>query len=240
MTDVLNASDPPSVPTSKLLRIYRSPLGKKLITGITGLGLSLFAIAHMVGNLLLFLSRDAYNTYAYLLERSGPLLYGVELVLLVAVLFHAGLGIEIFVGRLKARRQGYQRYASAGKPSYQTLSSRTMIVTGSVLAVFLVTHLITFKYGPYYTTTLGSETVRDLSQLVIEKFHNLAYVLGYTAVVALLGFHLRHGLWSAVQSVGLLHRGVRPLVFALGTLVATAIALGFMVLPWAIYGGWVV
>jgi succinate dehydrogenase / fumarate reductase cytochrome b subunit len=237
MTNTLKAPEKLPPPGSPLLRFYRSSLGKKLITGITGIALAAFVLAHMVGNLLLFAGRDAYNAYARSIETLGLAFYALELALLAIVLLHAAVGIEIFWRKRQARPQGYSTYASAGGPSYQTLSSRTMIVTGSVMAAFLVTHLLTFKFGPYYTTQLGSEPVRDLARLVIEKFQHLPYVVGYSVILVLLGSHLRHGLWSALQSIGLLHRGIRPLAYGASGAIGGGIAIGFLLLPWAIYWG---
>ena len=226
--------------SNRLVRLYQSPIGKKLITGVTGLGLGIFVLVHMLGNLMLFVSPAAYNEYAYHIEQWGPLLYAIELGLLTFVIFHALLGIQIYLGKLKARPTGYQTYASAGAPSLQSLSSRTMILTGLVLGVFLIFHLMAFKFGPYYATTLanGAEG-RDLARLVIEKFQTPQYTFGYSAVMVLLGFHLRHGLWSALQSLGAMSAGVKPLVYGFGTGLAVAIAAGFIGLPLAIYVGWI-
>ncbi|MEM6423908.1 MAG: succinate dehydrogenase cytochrome b subunit [Cyanobacteria bacterium P01_H01_bin.119] len=227
-------------PSFSLLRIYQSPIGKKLVTGLSGLALATFVLVHMVGNLLLFVGRDAYNAYAYHLEQWGLLLYLVEAVLLGAVLLHGVAGIQIFVGRLRSRPTGYRTYQSAGEPSRQSLSSRTMIVTGGVLALFLVAHLRTFKFGKFYAATLPGETaVRDLARLVIETFHHPIYAFGYAAVMVLLGVHLRHGIWSALQSLGAMGSGFQAGIYTLGTALAIAIALGFIVLPLSIYAGWV-
>ena len=236
MTPVLKAPAPAQLPEgSPLLRFYRSPIGKKLITGVTGLALATFTLVHMLGNLTMFVGRNAYNSYGDHLAELGVLLYAIEGILLVVALLHAAVGIEIFAHRLRARRQGYQQYQSVGEGSYQTVSSRTMIITGTLLAGFLVAHLMTFKFGPYYTTDLGNESVRDLARLVIEVFHKPFYVVGYTAIMLLLGLHLRHGIWSSFQSFGTLSKGIRPLAFAISTVLAVAIALGFIVLPVAIY-----
>ncbi|MEM6351468.1 MAG: succinate dehydrogenase cytochrome b subunit [Cyanobacteria bacterium P01_D01_bin.14] len=216
--------------------LYKSSIGKKLITGVTGLMLAAFVLVHMVGNLTLFLGAAAYNQFGHVVETLGPLTWIVELVLLGAVIFHAVLGFQIFIGKVKARRQGYAEYQSAGAPSYQSLSSRSMIWTGLVLAGFLVWHLTTFKFGPRYHVP-GTE-VRDLARLVFERFQQPAYAGGYVAVMVLLGFHLRHGLWSALQSLGVLGSGVRSVVYAVGTVLAILIAWGFLGLPVAIYGGW--
>jgi len=227
------------------LQLYQSPIGKKLLTGITGLGLAVFVVVHLAGNLTLFFSAAAYNQFGHLLETLRPLTWAIELLLLVFVLTHAVLGVQIFLGKLKARDTSYITYQSAGEsigatqgsPSYQSISSLTMIWTGSILAAFLVWHLATFKFGPRY---LVSDTdVRDLARLVFEKFRQPFYAGGYGAVMVLLGFHLRHGLWSALQSLGLLNQTVRPIVYAVGTVLSVLVALGFLGLPVAIYAGWV-
>ncbi|QQE63814.1 hypothetical protein GFS31_04840 [Leptolyngbya sp. BL0902] len=241
MTNVLKTPASHAVkPQSPLVRFYRSPIGKKLISGATGLALAGFVLVHMAGNLLLFLGHDAYNAYAEHLARWGVLLYAVEGLLVGIALLHIGVGMSVFVGRLRARPEGYAEYQSVGENSYQSLSSRTMIITGSILAVFLGLHLWTFKFGPYYSTELDGHAARDLARLVVEVFHKLPYVLGYSAVLLGLGFHLRHGVWSAVQSLGALHAGIRPLAYGVSALLAGAIALGFVALPWAIYGGLIV
>lgn len=238
MTNVLKAPEAvETLPQSPLVRFYRSPIGKKLISGATGLALAGFVLVHMVGNLLLFVGRDAYNAYAEHLASWGVLLYAIEGLLVAIALLHAAVGISVFVGRLRARPEGYAQYQSVGGSSYQSLSSRTMIISGTVLAVFLGLHLWTFKFGPYYPTELDGQPVRDLARLVVEVFHKLPYTLGYSAVLLGLGFHLRHGVWSAVQSLGALHAGIRPIAYSLSALLAAAIAVGFGLLPWAIYGG---
>lgn len=221
------------------LQFYHSPIGKKLITGVTGLSLAVFVLVHMLGNLLLFVGHDAYNAYAHHLENLGLLLWLVESMLVVVFLLHAIAGIQIFLGRLQARPEGYTTYASKGKPSLQSLSSRTMIVTGLVLGSFLVIHLWNFKFGTWYATQLDGERVRDLARLVVEKFQNPVYAFGYSSVMVLLGFHLRHGIWSALQSLGMMSKSIRWSVYGLSLLLGVAIAAGFLVLPLATYFQWV-
>lgn len=227
----------PATESNRLMSLYQSSIGKKLMTGISGLVLVTFVIIHMVGNLVLLVSADGYNQYGYFLERLGLLLWLIELTLLGFVIFHGAIGIQIFLGRLKARPQDYAVYASAGEPSHQTLSSRTMIVTGLILGSFLVWHLFTFKFGVRYIVP-GSD-IRDLSRLVFERFHHPLYAFGYTGVMVMLASHLRHGIWSALQSLGALNATVRPAVYAISAVLAIGIAIGFFVLPLGIYFGWV-
>ena len=219
------------------LQLYHSPIGKKLITGVTGVGLVTFVLVHMVGNLLLFAGHDAYNAYAHHLESWGPLLWFVESILGGVFLIHAIAGIHIFLGKLNARPEGYATYASKGAPSLQSLSSRTMIITGLILAVFLGLHLWSFKFGTYYGTQLGDDQVRDLARLVVEKFQHPLYAFGYSGVMLLLGFHLRHGIWSALQSLGLQAKAIRFTVYGVSLAGAIAISTGFVLLPLTIYFG---
>jgi succinate dehydrogenase / fumarate reductase cytochrome b subunit len=216
-----------------------SPIGRKLLTGITGIAWVLFVLIHMAGNLGYFGAGEAYNVYSDMLLSTGPLLYAVEAVLLVALVVHAVVGISIYMRKRGARKKGYETYRTIGRPSLQTPSSRSMIFTGIVLLVFLVIHLKTFKFGPGvsegYVVNVGGEQLRDLRRLVTEKFQSPLYAFGYTAVMVLLGFHLRHGIWSAFQSLGAMSRRLTPIVYAIGTVLAIGIALGFLVLPLYIY-----
>ncbi|MFZ4641317.1 MAG: succinate dehydrogenase cytochrome b subunit [Nodosilinea sp.] len=238
MTNVLKAPSPkPSASPSPLLRFYRSPIGKKVISGLTGLTLATFVVVHLVGNLWLFAGSQAYNAYAHHLESWGLFLRALELGLAIALFLHVMVGVEIFLNRRRSRPEPYQEYQSVGTNSYQSISSRTMILTGGGLAIFLVSHLVTFKLGPYYPTQGQGETIRDLARLVIQVFHSPTYLVAYTLALLALGLHLRHGLWSGLQSLGLLQAGVRSLAYAASLVVAIALVLGFLVLPWSIYLG---
>lgn len=223
----------------KLISFYTSPIGKKIITGITGLGLSLFVLFHMTGNLTLFAGSQAYNQFAHALESTGFLLYGIELILLAIAIFHAVVGITIRLNSLKARPEGYSQLRSIGKPSKQSISSRSMLITGSILLGFLVLHLSTFKFGAYYSTEINGVEMRDLSSLVIEKFRQPLYAFGYAGVMIMLLSHLRHGIWSAWQSIGVLDYKLSPAVYTLALVLAILIAIGFIALPLSVYFGFI-
>jgi len=221
----------------------RSPVGKKLITGITGLGLTGFVLMHMIGNLSMFSGDAAYNQYSHFLIGLGPLLWVIESVLVLFFLAHTFLGVRIWMGKRKARPVGYDTYKSAGSPSLQSSSSRSMIITGIILFAFLVFHLISFKYGPggpgseseAYLSSVNGVEMRDLALLVRERFAGAGYTFGYTAIMLLLIVHLRHGVWSALQSLGAMRPSLTPLVYALGALLGLGIGIGFIVMPLAVY-----
>ncbi len=212
--------------------LYSSPIGKKLLTGITGLGLVTFVIFHVLGNLTLFFSPSAYNQLAHSIESWGPLLYLIEGALLVMVCIHAAIGINIYWGKRQARQIAYAEYESAEAPSRQTLASRTMIVSGLLLGLFLVVHLATFKFGKIYTVPGSAD--RDLARLVFETFQHPGYTAGYVVILSFLGLHLRHGIWSALHSLGI---ATKSAVFVTSAVLGGAIATGFIGLPLAIYFG---
>ncbi|MFT5142222.1 MAG: succinate dehydrogenase / fumarate reductase cytochrome b subunit [Rhodothermales bacterium] len=227
-----------------LKKLFGSPIGRKLITGITGLGLVAFVLLHMVGNLALFQSDQAYNEYSHFLTGMGPLFYAVEFGLLAFFGFHINMGISIWLGKRKARPTGYDQHKSAGGPSRQTTASRSMIGTGLILLAFILFHLYSFKFGPggplngdsaFLVAYDGAEPIRDMAKLVRMKFALPVYAFGYTAIMLLLIMHLRHGVWSALQSLGAMKPSISSLVYAIGGLLGAGIGAGFILVPLALY-----
>lgn len=225
--------------SAMLTKLYHSPIGKKVVTGITGIALTLFVLVHMTGNLAFFADEtgEAYNRYSHFLTHQlGLLFYAIEIVLLLIFALHLSIGLNIWLGKRRARRRNYDTYRTAGGPSRQTLSSRSMVLTGVILLAFTVWHLVSFKYGTYYEVTYdGVGTIRDIALLVRQRFMTPLYGIGYPAVMLLLAFHLRHGIWSAFQSLGAVRPAATPAVYGTGTLVGIAIGIGFLVLPLAIF-----
>jgi succinate dehydrogenase / fumarate reductase cytochrome b subunit len=213
-----------------------SSVGKKALMGLTGLLLVLFIIEHLLGNLLLFSSDpDPFNKYSHTLVSLGNILVVMELGFLAFFILHIWSGITVFIGKLQARPERYHKTANAGPPSRKNVSSVTMIYTGIVLFVFVAIHLKTFKYGPYYSTLVNGVEMRDLYRLVYEVFQDPKYVTGYVLTMALLGFHLRHGFWSAFQSLGLHHPRYTPIIYTIGIIAAVVLAVGYLAIPLWIY-----
>lgn len=217
------------------LKALESPVGRKLLTGVTGVGLMLFIIGHLAGNLTIFGGEQAFNRYTLALESMGVFLYIIEFILAAGFLLHAWLGISIWWRRRKARPAGYRKYESKGGPSKQTWAARSMIFTGIVLLVFLVIHLDTFKFGATETVMIDGQQARDLKALVVEKFQNPLYTFGYTFVMILLGFHLGHGFWSAFTSLTMKHNRFSSVIYAVGVVFALLMAAGFLFVPLYIY-----
>ena len=221
------------LPFSKILK---SSVGKKYIMAITGLAMVLFLLEHLLGNLLLYTTDpDPYNRYGDFAVSLGGVLIVIELILVAFLLFHVYSGISVALGKRKARPVGYQKSANAGGASKKSFASTSMIFTGLLTFVFIAIHLKTFKYGPHYATMVDGQEMRDLHKLVWSTFRQPLYVIWYVGAIAFLGFHLRHGFWSAFQSLGVSHPRYAGLIYSVGILVAVAIAVGFIGIPLWIY-----
>ncbi len=215
--------------------LLRSSVGRKWLNGLTGVLLLAFIVEHVTGNILLLFGPEAYNRYVARILGLGEIVYVAEVVLGLLFLFHAVAGVSVWLDKRRARPTGYALRRSAGPPSRQTLSSRSMIVTGVLMLAFIVWHLVTFRFGPHYTVTLDGRETRDLYALVVETFARPAYVISYEVVMILLGLHLRHGFWSAFQTLGVSNpRYTRP-IHAIGIVFAVVVALGFLAIPPVLY-----
>jgi succinate dehydrogenase / fumarate reductase cytochrome b subunit len=215
----------------KVLEGLGSSVGTKILIGLTGLALVGFLAFHLFGNLLLFFGPIEYNSHAQELI-DNPLIIPAELGLLAIFLLHVYKALVNWGRNLLARPHGYQMKKWAGGASRKSVGSTTMIVSGTVTLVFVVWHLITFKYGPYYTATGGE---RDLYRLLIEVFRQPVYVVLYTVCMVILGLHLRHGVSSAFQSLGLVPVAWTRTILRTGLALALLITAGFVVIPIWIY-----
>lgn len=220
--------------------LWWSSVGKKYLNAISGLALFGFIIVHLGGNLTLFAGGkgELFNSYAHHLESLGPLLVVAEIGLIAFFLFHIGSAISVRMSKREARPVPYAVTASKGGPSRQSLASRSMLVTGLVLLLFIPLHVWMFKFNggsPHAMTELHGKEVKDLYALVVATFQNPGVVGLYTAVMLLLGLHLRHGFWSALQSLGAMSPKLSPVIYSAGLLLAILLAGGFLILPLWIY-----
>lgn len=215
-----------------LRRFFSSSVGTKILIAFTGLAFFGFLITHLAGNLLILVSADSFNGYSHKLT-SNPLLPIAELGLLAIFLLHVFKAIANYTRNKGARPSTYEKKTWAGHTSRKSLSSTTMIFTGSVILIFTVLHIAMFKYGTYYEDAVHK--YRDLYKLVIETFANPLWVAFYVLSMIVIGFHLRHGLSSACQSLGLSQPRYSRSARLIGTIVAILIAGGFAMIPVWVY-----
>lgn len=217
-----------------LLQAASTSVGSKILIAFTGLALAIFLIGHLAGNLLFLAGPDAFNHYSHNLV-SNPLVYVAEVGLIVVFLLHILKTVAGFVANKGARPEAYaaKRWAKTKNPkSRKSIASTTMILTGTFTLLFVVTHLMTFKFGAYYET---SEGIRDIYRLQVQVFSHPGYVAFYLVAMTVIFFHLWHGLSSAAQSLGVDHPTWTPRILVLGRVLTAAIAGGFFVLPIATF-----
>lgn len=213
-----------------------SSVGKKVITGITGLALFGFVIVHLIGNFTLFLGPDAFNGYAHFLETAvhGWLIYAFEISIILIFAFHIVSTFTVaWTDKRAARDVGYKYGKNAGGKSRKTFSSRTMIYTGGLLLLFVIYHIRIFKYVDH--DLVGPNEVKNLYKTVVASFKNPVFAGGTTALMILLGFHLRHGIWSAFQSIGWANDRYLPVLTRIALVFSILLAIGFVALPIYLY-----
>lgn len=206
----------------------KSAIGRKQAMGATGLIWSLFVLSHMIGNVLILAGPDVYNKYSHALI-SNPLIYLAEAGLLITLLAHIATGVKLTLKNKMARPQKYAMPTNGDKAA--RFQSKWMAFHGTLILAFIITHLITFKYGTHYSTLVDGTEMRDLYRLVVEVFQNPLYVGWYTVAMVLVGLHLSHGLYSAFASLGVYHPRFSPCLNKFGYLYALIVAIGFIVPP---------
>lgn len=212
---------------------FSSTIGRKEVVAITGLGMTLFVLSHMLGNMLILVSPQAYNEYGHALV-SNPAIYLAELLLVLALVFHMSLALLLAIRNGIARGgRGYAVTPNGEKGTACT--AKTMWMQGLLLFVFIVLHLATFKYGQHYTVDYGKGEIRDLHRLVIEVFMQPGYVVWYVIALIALGMHLAHGVSSLFQTLGVNHPKYNLPIKIFGRAYAFIVLVGFLSQPIYVY-----
>lgn len=218
-------------------KFINSSIGKKLMMAVTGSFLMIFLIVHLIGNVTLFFGAAAFNTYVSTLDVVKPLIRVIELVLLTAFILHIFNGVKLWIENKKARGV---KYKVNGSSENSDLYSRTMFLSGSIIFIFLVSHLGTFFWRFNVHDPMGLTNTHQYFDIVIHFFRIWWYVLLYVTAMVLLGFHLNHGFQSAFQTFGWNHKKYFPMIKKIGTLFAMIMAIGFASMPiyfFFFYGG---
>ena len=216
-----------------MLGFFSSTIGKKYLMGISGLVWAGFVFVHMLGNLTILISADLYNAYGHAIVSNKPLLYAAEVALVGALILHVYLAINLSYTNRKAK--GHQPQAKTNGEKGTSVASQSMAIHGTLLLVFIITHLLTFKFGAEYITTVNGVQMRDLARLMVEVFTQPLAVVWYIVCLLLLGTHLSHGFGSVFQSFGLLHPAYQNTIKMASWTYAIVVTLGFLSNPIYIY-----
>lgn len=227
-----------------------SSVAAKYVMAVTGLIFSAYVLVHMIGNLKVYQGPEAFNSYAHWLRNAfypvlpyEGLLWILRMVLLVSVIAH--IVCALLLNARARRARGPVRAPSVRRRRGLGLSvfaGRSMLVTGVVLLLFVIFHVLdltlgTAPVGPSGFQAATHETSHAYSNLV-DSFSRWPASLIYIATMVALALHLLHGLVSAVYDLGV---GVgtksRNVLSAVALLVALVVALGNITIPVAVLTG---
>ncbi len=210
----------------RVLRFWNTTIGKKAVMAVSGIVLAGFVVGHLAGNLQIFMGADQFNGYARTLRRLPELIWTVRVVLIVMVLLHIWSSVQLAVLKSEARPIKYVKHESSGT-SY---ASRTMYMSGPIIAAFIVYHLMEFTFGtggtPYDPFDAYGNVIAGFKVIPVSAF--------YIVAMALLCMHLRHGLWSLLQTLGFHHPRYLQRVKSVATLMSFLIFVGFVSIPVAV------
>jgi succinate dehydrogenase / fumarate reductase cytochrome b subunit len=221
-----------------VLDFYRSTVGKKIIMAVTGLIWVGFVILHMAGNLQAFMGAAKLNAYAAMLH--GPL---EEVVLLQRVVLFVALVLHVLMAWQLTRRSATARPVDyhARNPQVSTVSSRTMRWGGVLLLLFIVFHILHFTTRDIGPAGFADQTDAtghfDLYYAVVASFRIWWVTALYVFAMIALGFHLWHGAWASIRTLGYAKPSENPLKRRIAAGLATLVWVGFILVPLAVFAG---
>lgn len=214
-----------------------SSIGRKLIMSITGIFLVLFLIFHGTMNFVVLFSADAYNAIAGFLGANWYALIGTK-ILALGFVVHILYALYLTFQNQKAR--GSKSYAVKNNQKGVEWASQNMFVLGVIILGFMALHLFQFwskmqlveishKLG--YENAGNLELAKDGAYWVRHYFENPFYSILYIVWLSAIWFHLTHGVWSALQTIGASNNIWLPRIKVISNILATIIILMFISIP---------
>ena len=208
---------------------------KKVVMALSGLVMLLYLIAHVVGNLKVFAGRESFNSYSEWIRTVGEpavpnqtVLTIVRIVLIVAVVAHFWAAVSLWRQAKRARPQAYVTKKSVA----QSYASRTMRWGGVIVGLFIVWHILDLTTG-----TVNPDGDASPYDRLVASFSNPFSTAFYVLALILLGMHLRHGIWSATQTLGQSNKRRERTVNAFAIVFSTVLIAGFLLVPLSVLFG---
>ena len=203
--------------------ILTSSIGKKLIMSISGLFLILFLLVHLLANSAYLFGPEAFDLIIEIM--GSPVVVAMVPVLAFGFIIHLFYASYLTLTNIKAR--GKEQYAVSNKAVTDSWSSKNMFVLGVIILGFLVFHLTHFWARMQLPEFTGGivENVNDLMPLV---FGNIYVLIAYIIWFCALWFHLTHGFWSALHTIGMNNQKWIPRLKGVSYVFSTVVVLGFI------------
>ncbi len=183
--------------------LLKSSIGRKVVMSVTGVALILFLTFHCCMNVAALFSGEAYN---WICELLGANWYAVVATLGLAALAVIHIVYAFLLTAQNRRARGNERYEVTAKPEKVEWASQNMLVLGIIILLGLLLHLFNFWYNMMFAELIGAHPIHhpaDGFAWIQETFSNVVYVILYIIWIVAIWFHLTHGFWSAMQTLGL-------------------------------------
>ena len=208
-----------------------SSIGRKVVMAVTGVILFAYVLGHMLGNLQVYLGPEALNHYGVLLRQllHGAGIWIVRVVMLAAVSLHIWAATSLTLESWRARPEGYREQ----KWKESTYASRTMRWGGVIILLFVIYHLLHLTTGTVHPNFVEG----DIYHNFVTGFQSVPASLFYIIAMVALGLHLRHGVWSMCQTLGVSHPRYMRIAHAGAWIFAILIVAGNISFPLAVLFG---
>ncbi len=217
-------------------RPARTLVAQKMIMAVTGVVLFLFVVGHMLGNLKVFQGPEHFNAYAEGLRTvgapflaRGQLLWLVRAALIVALVAHLWAALAVTRASWRARPVGYRRL----DPVEATYAARTMRWGGVIIAAYVAYHLLDLTFGVANPAFVPGDAYHNL----VASLRRWPVAAGYIVAVTAVGLHVQHGVWSALQTLGLNRPPTYRWRRSWAGLIAALVTAGYVAVPVAVLAG---
>ena len=209
--------------------LINSSIGRKVVMSVTGIALILFLTFHGCMNIVALFSGEAYNMICELL---GANWYAIVATLGLAALAVIHIVFAFILTAQNRTARGSERYAVTDKPAKVEWASQNMLVLGIIILLGLLLHLFNFWYNMMFAEIMGftnGHLPSDGFAFIVDTFSNPVYVVLYVIWLCAIWFHLTHGFWSAMQTLGISGKIWFCRWRVIGIIYVTLLMLGFLV-----------
>lgn len=209
--------------------LINSSIGRKVVMSLTGIALILFMTFHCCMNVVALFSGRAYNIICELL---GSNWYAVAATVALGALAVCHIVYAFILTAQNRSARGVNRYEVTAKPEKVEWASQNMLVLGIIVLLGLALHLFNFWYNMMFAELVGMRTVLEPTDgfgLICATFQTRVYVILYVIWIVALWYHLSHGFWSAMQTIGINGKVWFNRWKVIGTVYVTLLMLAFLV-----------
>ncbi|MCH5308244.1 MAG: succinate dehydrogenase/fumarate reductase cytochrome b subunit [Prevotella sp.] len=213
--------------------LINSSIGRKVVMSVTGIALILFLTFHCCMNLVALFSEDGYNMIC---EFLGANWYAVVATLGLAALAVIHIVYAFILTAQNRKARGSSRYEVTDTPAKVEWFSTNMLVLGLIVLLGLLLHLANFWYNMMFAEIFGTYTAHDPADgfaWIVETFSSPVLVVLYLVWFGAIWFHLAHGFWSAMQTLGLSGKVWQQRWHCIGLIYVSLLMLGFTVVALA-------